>query len=367
MGLKYQMVVCDSADQARKLFEIFVSKYNPDQKIFESVEPYSIAAEPSIEFDNYKKDQKKIITSSIILHDIGTKEERKQQVDDFKDGNNAELFSKQISQIEDRNKILEIKKALEMAKNLYNIIRLSGQYELLDKIDFKKLNELYGEASRHLDLLNLKESLQNNPDSTNLLNVALENILFMFRKISEEEMIIADQLKDMLRKTREALGGNFDQNDPEFVSLYDELKRLFDKKNLDEITQENMKNNIGSLQVIFDKVTELNRRNDLLKAKYEYDAKYARLHKRILENGKISNKVSEIGETLLDIKKHTDEKVLINTKLLDNESFFNSLVLQMVIKSFNKTKITLQPESARYINNCLVKEVMNEYQGTQKW
>ena len=48
----------------------------------------------------------------------------------------------------------------------------------------------------------------------------------MFRKVSEEELIIADQLKDILRKTREALGGNFDQKDPEFVSLYDELKRL---------------------------------------------------------------------------------------------------------------------------------------------
>ena len=63
-----------------------------------------------------------------------------------------------------------------------------------------------------------------------MLNVALENVLFMFRKVSEEEMIIADQLKDMLRKTRETLAGNFDQKDPEFVSLYDELKRLFDKK-----------------------------------------------------------------------------------------------------------------------------------------
>ena len=52
----------------------------------------------------------------------------------------------------------------------------------------------------------------------------------MFRKVSEEEMVIADQLKDMLRKTREALGGNLDQNDPDFISLYDELKRLFDKK-----------------------------------------------------------------------------------------------------------------------------------------
>ena len=80
--------------------------------------------------------------------------------------------------------------------------------------------------SRHLELLNLKESVQNNVDTTNLLNVALENVLFMFRKVSEEEMIIADQLKDMLRKTREALGGNFDQKDPEFVSLYDELKTI---------------------------------------------------------------------------------------------------------------------------------------------
>jgi type I restriction enzyme R subunit len=52
----------------------------------------------------------------------------------------------------------------------------------------------------------------------------------MFRKVSEEEMVIADQLKDMLRKTREALGGNFDKKDPSWISLYDELKSLFDKE-----------------------------------------------------------------------------------------------------------------------------------------
>ena len=81
-------------------------------------------------------------------------------------------------------------------------------------------------------MLNLKDSLQNNLDTTNLLNVALENVFFMFRKVSEEEMVIADQLKDTLRKTRETLANNFDQQDPEFVSLYDELKRLFEEKNL---------------------------------------------------------------------------------------------------------------------------------------
>jgi type I restriction enzyme R subunit len=218
-----------------------------------------------------------------------------------------------------------------------------------------------------LDLLNLKANIEIHVDTTNLLIVALENVLFMFRKISEEEMVIADQLKDMLRKTREALGSNFDQNDPQFVNLYDELKRLFDKKNLDEITQEDMRNNIGSLQQIYDQVTELNRKNNLLKAKYENDAKYARMHKRILEKGNISKRESEICETLMDIKKQVDEKVLINTQMLNNESYFDKLMIQMVIGSFGKNKIELDPESAKYINTCLVKEYMNEYQGNRAW
>jgi len=472
------MVVCDSADQARKLFEIFINKYNPSQKVIEVVLPYSMAAEPAAEYGTYISDQSKNLTATLILHDVGSKEDRKDEVENFKDGKidflfvynmlltgfdakrlkklyigrlikdhnllqtltrvnrpykkfrygyvvdfadisgefdktnkayfdelqgelgdemqhysnlfkskeeieeeikdikeklwhynttNAEIFSQQISQIEDRKTVLEIKKALESAKNLYNLIRLYGHFDMLEKVDFKKLNQLYNETARHLELLNLKESVQNSVDTTNLLNVALENVLFMFRKVSEEEMVIADQLKDMLRKTREALGGNFDQTDPEFVTLYDELKRLFDKKNLDEITQDDMKNNIGSLQQIYDKVTELNRKNNLLKAKYENDAKYARMHKRIVEKGNISKRESEICETLMDIKKQVDDKVLLNTQMLNNESYFDKLMIQMVIGSFSKSKIDLDPESAKYINSCLVKEYINEYQGKYAW
>jgi type I restriction enzyme R subunit len=472
------MVVCDSADQARKLFEIFISKYNPTQKTVEDVQPYVMAAEPPLEYGTYKADQSKNLVASLILHDIGSKDDRKDEVENFKDGKidilfvynmlltgfdakrlkklyigrviknhnllqtltrvnrpykkfrhgyvvdfaditkefdatnkayfdelqaelgdemqnysnlflskeeieieiknikeklfhydlrNAEVFSQQISQIEDRTQVLEIKKALEIAKNIYNLIRLEGHFDLLEKVDFKKLNQLYNEATRHLDLLNLKANIENNVDTTNLLNVALENVLFMFRKVSEDEMVIADQLKDTLRKTREALAGNFDQNDPHFVNLYEELKRLFDKKNLDEITQEDMRNNIGALQKIYDQVTELNRKNNLLKAKYENDTKYARMHKRILEKGTISKRESEICETLLEIKKQVDEKVLINTQMLNNESYFDKLLIQMVIGSFGKNKIELDPESAKYINTCLVKEYMNEYQGNRPW
>ena len=119
--------------------------------------------------------------------------------------------------------------------------------------------------------------------------------------------------------------------------------------------------------MIYDKVTELNRKNNLLKAKYENDAKYARLHKRIFEKGNVSQRESEVCETLLDIKKQADEKVLINTRLLNNESYFEQLMIRMVIDGFGKTKINLEPESARYINNCLVREYINEYQGIYTW
>src|SRR5438270_6057218 len=185
---------------------------------------------------------------------IKSKEEIDEEFKDIKeklfsyDLKNAERFSQQINEIEDRETVLEIKKALGNAKNLYNLIRLYGHYDLLEKLDFSKIPLLYNEAARHLDLLNLKASLQTSADTTNILNVALENVLFMFRKVSEEEMIIADQLKDTLRKTRETLASNFDQQDPQFVLLYDELKRLFEQKNLDEITQDEMKQNIAALE-----------------------------------------------------------------------------------------------------------------------
>jgi hypothetical protein len=154
-----------------------------------------------------------------------SKEEIEEEISEIKeilfhyDTENAELFSQQISQIQDRNIVLKIKKALGNAKSLYNLIRLFGHFDLLEKVDFKKLSQLYREAENHLALLNTKEALENNIDNTNLLNVALEDVLFHFTKISEEELVLADELKDTLRKTRETLASNFDKKDPEFERL----------------------------------------------------------------------------------------------------------------------------------------------------
>lgn len=280
---------------------------------------------------------------------------------------NSEVFSHQISKIQDREQILEIKKALQNARDLYNQIRLQGDYELLDKLNFRKLNLLLNETSRHLDLLNLKNNLRHDISNTHILNEALEEVIFAFKKISEDELIIADQLKNILRKTRESLNDNIDKKDPEFILLYDELRRLFKQKNLDEISQEEMKENISTIQKIYDKILDLNRRNALLKTKYDEDAKFVRVHKRITENGSISKSQRELFGILSEIKKQTDEKVLINTGLLRNESYFEGLMAKSVIDNFQDASIKLDPESVIFINHCVSNEYIKEFQGISEW
>ncbi|MBN2702635.1 MAG: type I restriction endonuclease subunit R [Pontiellaceae bacterium] len=277
---------------------------------------------------------------------------------------NAEVFSQQISQIQDRMEVLEIKKALQCARELYNIIRYSGQYDLLDEIDFRKLNQLYTEVSNHLALLNLKEDLENAADTTALLNMALEDVVFMFEKIGEEELKLADELKGMLRKTREAMARNIDPQDPAFISLREELERLFKKKKLNEVTQQEMVQNIGTLRKIYEKVKKLNRLNDELKAKYHHDAKYVRIHKRLMESGALSAKERQIHEALLGIKAAADGFVLKNPAVMNHDDYFYGEMIRLVIDQFkNKRGFPLNAETSKFINQLVVNEYRREYQG----
>jgi type I restriction enzyme R subunit len=464
------MVVCDSSEQAEMMYEIFQNKY-----AVADIDTLSMAAEPTSGYNNQKKQNSKVTSAALILHDAGTKDDRKTLVEDFKAGKidflfvynmlltgfdaarlkklyigrvikahnllqtltrvnrtykdfrygyvvdfadiqkefdktnrayfdelqselgdemqfysnifksqeeidheireikdvlfnydtkNAEVFSQQISQISERGKMLEIVKVLNNAKELYNIIRLSGNYEMLEKLDFNKLSILSREANNRLSLINTKEAIENSVDTSNLLNIALEDVLFAFVKVKEEEMVLADQLKDILQKTRESLGGNFDQRDPIFVSLKEELERLFKKKNLNEVTKEEMEQNIKALEAIYTASKELERKNQLLRAKYENDAKYARLHKRLMEKDPLTESESKLFEALQSLKQEVDSQILQNSKMLENESYVERMMIKMVVEQLkNKHQLPLDAEQAKMINGLMVKEYLNEFYG----
>ncbi len=278
------------------------------------------------------------------------------------DTHNAENFRLQIDGIRDKKQLLELLKVLNDAKELRNIIRLQGDDELLDLIDFHKLNQLLNEVQRRVDMLNLVEDINSDTDTSSLLNTALEDIFFQFTKVSEEEMILADKLRNQLRRTREELQRNFDPKDPAFVSLKEELERIFKNKNLDEVNQEDMRENIVLLTRIYDEVKELNRKNALLKSKYEQDEKYARVHKRLVTDYKMGAKDIQVHDALMGTKAQVDAMFLQNINLLQNDGYFNDEVMSIVINQFIDTKkINLDYNTTETINHLIVKEYLQQY------
>lgn len=447
------MVVCDSSEQAKMMYDIFQAQYAKSGLVEDLPTSYFMVSEPKATYNVKKKQNSQVTSAAVILHDVGTKKEREQLVEDFKEGKidflfvfnmlltgfdaprlkklymgrvikahnllqaltrvnrtyqdfnygyvvdfadiesefektnkdyfkelqselgdeiehysnlfksqeeilkeiqeikevlfhfdtiNAEVFSDQITQINSRSEMLKITRALNNAKSLYNLIRLSGDFEMLERLDFKTLNVLSREADRRLALINTKEALENNIDTSNLLNVALEDVIFAFTKVKEEEMILADELKDTLQRTREGLGDNFDPRDPEFISLKEELERLFKKKNLSEVTKEQMESNIKALNEIYNRAKELERKNQLLRAKYDNDEKYARLHKRLMEKDPLTDSESKLFDALKGLKTEVDNQIQQNAKMLENESFVEKMVMRIVIDQFkNKQHIPL--------------------------
>lgn len=278
---------------------------------------------------------------------------------------NAEIFQQQISEIQERGKMQEIVKALGQARELYNVIRLSGRQELLDVLDFRQLSRLYTEASNHLALINQKAALESADRSGGILNIALEDVLFTFRKIAEEELIIADKLREALRKTRETLLGNIDPGDPKFISLREELERLFKQKNLSEISKDEMTENIDLLDDLQHRAQELHRQNALLRAKYGNDAKYVRLHKRLMEKHSQTLKESKLCEALNDFKQRVDERILHNAQILNNEAYTEKELLRLAIESLKNThQLGLDAAGLKQLNQLVMKEYLDEFHGS---
>lgn len=464
------MVVCDSSEQAKMMYEIFQETYANKAEI-----EYNLAAEEAETYGGKKLKDSRVKKAQVILHDVGTKQDRRDWVSDFKVGHidilfvynmlltgfdakrlkklyigrkikahnllqtltrvnrtykthkygyvvdfadiqkefdktnqdyfnelqselgdemqhytdlfkkpaeieaeieeikdvlfkyatdNATVFGEQISDINDRDEIRKIAKVLNNSKELYNLIRLSGNFELLEKLDFRKLSVLSGLTNDRLALINTRIALENNVDTENILNTALEDVIFAFTKVKEEELVLADTLKDVLGKTREMLAGNFDLRDPEFVSLKEELERLFKKKNLSEVTKEEMEANIKALNAIYDKAKTLERENQLLRAKYDYDAKYARIHKRLMEKDPLTDSERKLFDALKGLKTAVDNELSQNSKLMENESYVERLMLRLIVNQFkNEQKIPVNTTDVKRINSIIVREYMNEYNG----
>ncbi|GAA0258143.1 type I restriction endonuclease subunit R [Rhodanobacter caeni] len=275
----------------------------------------------------------------------------------------AELFSQQVGQIHDRQQLLAIVKALTQARELYNLIRLGGHEQLAGLLDFRKLRLLHIEAQNALAALNLKHQLEHASDTSGLLNQALEDVIFKFEKVGEAELKLADELKDILRRTRETLASTQDPQDPAWISLKDELERLFKAKKLSEVSQQDMQANITALRDIEQHARVLEQANANLAARYGGDGKLMRVHKRLLDSHRLGDNQTRLHAALAGIKRDMDGAVLGNRELLGNPAFFERSVMPIVMRHFQDKPPEPDADTRRLIQRLLVGEYLGESQG----
>lgn len=277
------------------------------------------------------------------------------------DTSNVVSFINQISEIDDKKQLLNLRQALENYKAMYNLIRLYGYEDLYTHFNVENVIKCLNEVNNRISIINLKNSIDSSEDMSQILNMALDQIDFQFRKIKEEELIIADAFRDTLEKTRrEIVDRCLDPKDPEYISLLDELKRVFKKKNIEELTADEMKQMMGDLNALKKKAEKRNLADRMLAVKYSGDVKYMRTHKRIMNSPPPITDAVTIHRILMTVKSKADDQIAHNENILDNEEYFIKSLQPIILRACMGEKVKLDKPQLMFIDNCLSKEYILE-------
>lgn len=294
---------------------------------------------------------------------------------------NAEEFSSEISTEEDKAVLLDLKQALESAKNMANLVRTFGDEEMKEKfskLEITKLPQLLSEVQRRISIINQREVFSTNEETKTLINEAMMDIEFTFSKIGQEEMYLISggaELKEKWQRTIASFTQNFDQEDPEFMSLRDAFMERFKEHGfvIDSIAKFNEETQ--ALDEIVKRLQDLQKRNNVLLKKYKGDEKFARVHKRIREVNKqreekgqkpmFSFLDEEIAAILNIIKEDVDAKVYDRNDILKKDAYFGRTVMSLINGClYHFPQIKPEMEDYKFIQTRISQQYINQYNAT---
>ena len=294
---------------------------------------------------------------------------------------NAEEFSSEISTEEDKAVLLDLKQALESAKNMANIVRTFGDDEMKEqfaKLEITKLPQLLSEVQRRIGIINQKEAFSIGDETKTLINEAMMDIEFTFSKIGQEEMRLISggvELKEKWQRTISSFTQNFDQDDPEFISLREAFMERFKEHGFVIDTIAKFNEETQALDEIIGRLQDLQKRNNVLLKKYKGDEKFARVHKRIREVNKqredkgqkpmFSFLDEEIAAILNIIKEDVDAKVYDRNDILKKDAYFGRTVMAIINGClFNFQQIKPEMEDYKFIQTRISQQYINQYNAT---
>ena len=275
---------------------------------------------------------------------------------------NLEFFSQSIDDIKDRKQLNELRKALESVKQYYNIARLLGYDHLIKQIDIAQIATLLNVISRRL----LTLSLIDKPDdfsSRTLLNLAMSETSFSFVKIAEEELrLAANDLEDLKRRVAGGIIKQRDEKDPEWVFLYEEFQRIM-KKHLiygqEGYTMENIKEIQKEYEDLFRSVENHCTHMRRLTMNFGGDEMAARSYKHVTNSTMVSE-YPAVYHVIKDSKVVLDHKIGQNQGVLDNEDFFKKLIREVARISMKTNQSA--SDLTRQVFNDIVESLFEGYE-----
>jgi type I restriction enzyme R subunit len=287
---------------------------------------------------------------------------------------NAEVFSQELEEIDDRDKLLQIRRKLEAAKAVWNEVRTMGDdhlKELTQRMQPGDVQNLLKAVNARIDNVNLKNAFSHEQEVSGMINEALATIDFKFRKVGENEMEIGSDIKDQMKQARIKLSNEMqsciDPDDEEYISLTKLIQEHFAKKKFEVSSMSEAKEEIGFMDTCMERIRRINRENANLQAKYHGDGKYVRAHKKIRRYERkfgetvLSEKEVRQCEALNRIKDAIDMLINNRRELIFNEADFNAQVIGAVARCLHDIELKAKPDDRRYVAGILATEYLREF------
>ena len=279
---------------------------------------------------------------------------------------NLEYFSQAINDIKDRKQLIDLRKALESAKRYYNVARLLGYEHLFQQIDIAQITTLLNILSRRMLTLSLIDKTDDF-SSQIILNLAMSETSFSFVKIAEEELrLAANDLEDWRRRVSGEINKQIDEKDPEWVSLYEEFKRIMQKHVIyaqEGYSMENIKETQKDYEELFKSVENYHTRMRRLTMNFNGDEMAARSYKHVT-NSTTASDFPAIYHVIKGSKVRLDRKIGQNQGVLDNEDFLKKMIREeaRIEMKTNQSASSLTREDFNYIVESLFEGYEEEYQ-----
>lgn len=285
---------------------------------------------------------------------------------------NMEEFRKQLDDIDSKETLYELRNSLADAKAVINQARAlgdEGTKEKLASLPTMAFSTMMTEVTHRIERINLLSNTEHKADVSSIINVALSEMEFEFKRgVPEELRILVNDIRDRCERVQREFERNFDQKEEKYVLLSDEFREYFRKKGFIPKDTQDAKESIDYMEEVMKKIREINQRNEILKKKYQKDERFVRIHKRIREVNTtrpdrpiISAEEYEIAENLSKMKQDIDHRLFLNIHMLDNEDSFKQDVLAIIGQELRNMKIRADLKDRKYINNLITAEYLQQY------